>query len=163
MKISIIAAIARNGAIGKDGDMIYHIKGDLRRFKQLTLGKPVVMGRLTFESLPGGALPGRRNIVITGNRDYAPAGAETTSSLDEALEMCRDVDEVMIIGGGKVYSQALGRADRLLLTIVDDTPAEADTFFPDIDPDQWEMTDEEAEETDPPTSLKYRYICLSRK
>lgn len=97
------------------------------------MGWPIVMGRRTFESFPNGALPGRRNIVITRNASYAPAGAETAPGLDEALKMCEGVEQVFIIGGGEIYRQAISRADRLLLTEIDASPDDADTFFPPFD------------------------------
>ena len=99
-KITIIAALASDGAIGRGGRLLFRISEDMRRFRRLTMGKPLVMGRRTFESLPG-ALPGRRNIVVTRNTGYAPAGAETAPSLEAAIAMCADAGEVMVIGGGQ--------------------------------------------------------------
>lgn len=141
--ITIIAAItADRGAIGRNGDLIFHIPADLRHFKTLTSGHTVVMGRKTFESLPKGALPNRRNIVISSRDGFTAPGTETAHSLDEALAMAGgDGREVFIIGGGRVYAEALDKADRLELTIVHaPTPDDADTFFPDIDPAKWQLT-----------------------
>lgn len=98
--ISMIAIVARDGAIGRGGDQPFHISADFKRFKQLTLGHPVIMGRRTFEALPGGALPGRRNIVISRNPDYRAEGAETAPSIGDAIAMCDGAGEVFIIGGG---------------------------------------------------------------
>ena len=129
--VTIIAAITSDkGAIGRKGDLIYHVSADLKHFKALTTGHTVVMGRRTFDSLPKGALPNRRNIVVTRNAELKPIGAETAGSLEEALAMCEG-QEVFVIGGGEIYRQALGLADRLNLTMVDEpTPVDADTFFP---------------------------------
>lgn len=132
-KISIIAAVCRNRALGRGGDLLYHISADLRRFKSLTMGHPIIMGRKTFESFPKGPLPGRRNIVISRQPDYAPAGAEVYASPQEALAACGDVDEVFVIGGGQVYAEFLPLASRLLLTEIDAAPNDADTFFPEFD------------------------------
>ncbi len=128
--ITIIAAVARNRAIGFDNRLIYRLPNDMKRFRQLTTGHTVVMGRRTFESLPNGALPNRRNIVLSRTTDGFP-GCDTYQSLSEALAHLPPDDDIYIIGGACVYRQALALADRLCLTEVDDTPAEADTFFPD--------------------------------
>ena len=131
-EITIIAAVASDGAIGRGGDMLWHIRGDLRRFKALTLGHTVVMGRRTFESLPKGALPGRRNIVVTRNSTLAFDGAETAPGLDAALAMTAPDEKVFIIGGGEIYRQAMPLAAELELTEVDGTIEGADTFFPPV-------------------------------
>jgi len=107
MKITIVAAVTSDAAIGIGGDMLYHISDDLRRFKRITMGHPIIMGRKTFQSLPGGALPGRRNIVISRNHDFKPENCEVFDSLDAAIVACEDSDEVMIIGGGEIYRLAL--------------------------------------------------------
>lgn len=161
-RITLIAAIARNGAIGVDGDMVYHIGPDLKHFKALTTGKPVVMGRRTFESLPGGALPNRRNIVITSQSGYSAAGIETAPDLESALAMAADADEVMIIGGARVYAEAMPMAQTLELTLIDDTPARADTFFPDIDPAVWSIMEQSDPLTDARTGVSFRFTTLQR-
>lgn len=135
--ITVIAIVARDGAIGRGGDQPFHIREDFRRFKALTMGRPIIMGRRTFEALPKGALPGRRNIVVSRNADYHPEGAERVGSIEEAVEMCRGVEEIMIIGGGQIYRQAMPLASQLLITEVDATVPDADTFFPAIDADNW--------------------------
>jgi len=132
-QINIIAAVCSNGAIGRRGDLIFHIPADLRRFKALTMGWPIIMGRKTFESFPKGPLPGRRNIVISRTGGYAPAGAEVYASPEEALAACADAESVYVIGGGEVYRQFMPVASRLLLTEIDAAPADADTFFPQHD------------------------------
>lgn len=129
-KVSIIAIVARDGAIGRGGDQPFHISADFKHFKELTLGKPIIMGRKTFEALPKGALPGRLNIVVTRNAGFSAPGVKTVGSLAEAMEMCAAVDEVMIIGGGQIYAQAEPLAGRMYLTEVDGFVDDADTFFP---------------------------------
>lgn len=130
MKTSIIVAIDRNGAIGNAGDQLFYIREDLRHFKELTLGHPIIMGRKTFEALPRGPLPGRRNIVITRNPDFHPEGAETAPSLEAALALCVDADEAFIIGGAQVYALALPVATDLYITEIDAAAPTADTYFP---------------------------------
>lgn len=130
--ISIIAAVAGNRAIGYQNKLLYWLPDDLKRFKQLTTGHTIIMGRHTFESLPKGALPNRRNVVLSRSQSYFP-GCERFSSLTEALKHCREDEEVYIIGGASVYEQALSLADRLCLTEIDDVPENADTFFPPYD------------------------------
>lgn len=131
-EINIIAAVCANRAIGRRGDLLYHISSDLRRFKELTMGYPIIMGRKTFESFPKGPLPGRRNIIISRNPGYAPAGAEVYPSPEAALAACTDAEKVFIIGGGEIYRQFIPLADVLLLTEINTTPDDADTFFPTV-------------------------------
>jgi len=128
MKLSLIAAVARNGAIGKDNALLWRLPEDLKFFKQTTLGRPVIMGRKTFESI-GRPLPGRRNIVVTRQADWRADGVEAVASLDEALRCVADVPTAFVIGGGELYRLALPQADELVLTEVD-ADFEADTFFP---------------------------------
>ncbi|MBR6456355.1 MAG: dihydrofolate reductase, partial [Prevotella sp.] len=124
--ITIIAAVAKNGAIGFENKLIYWLPNDLKRFKQLTTGHTVVMGRKTFESLPKGALPNRRNIVLSRQkRDFE--GCDCYPSLRKALATCQADEEIFIIGGASIYKEALAVADRLCLTEIDDTPTQADT------------------------------------
>ena len=142
MTTSIIAAVARDMAIGNKGQLVYHISADLKRFKALTMGHPIIMGRKTFESLPKGALPGRRNIVLTRQALSFPS-AECYASLDEALKACAEDDDVFVIGGESVYREAMPIAQRLYITHIDDTPAEADAFFPTIGA-EWRVEQEDA-------------------
>lgn len=127
--ITIIAAVARNRAIGFKNNLIYHLPADMKRFKTLTTGNTIIMGRRTFESLPKGALPNRRNIVLSRTVRTFP-GCECFTSLQEALNHCTIDEDIYIIGGAAVYAEAMPIADRLCLTEVDDTPQEADVFFP---------------------------------
>lgn len=129
MTVSIIAAVAKNLALGYENKLIYRLPDDMKRFKALTTGHTVVMGRNTFNSLPKGALPNRRNIVLSRTQKEF-AGCECFVSLAEALRHCSDDEQVFIIGGASVYEEALTLADRLYMTEVDDVPAHADVFFP---------------------------------
>lgn len=150
MTISIIAAMSPKRAIGFRGTLPWHIPEDLARFRLLTTGHTIIMGRNTFESLPHGALPNRRNIVLSHNfadTHSAFAGCDTFSSLAEALASsggtAHGKEEVFIIGGASVYQQALPLADRLYLTLVDNEPPRADTFFPEYDNDGWSIAKKE--------------------
>jgi dihydrofolate reductase len=139
--VVLIAAVARNGVIGAGGGMPWHIPADLKRFKRLTMGHPMVMCRRTFESM--GVLPGRRSIVITRDRSWASPGVEVADSLDTALAMAADSDElIMVVGGGQIYEKAMDRADRLEITHLD-RDATGDTMFPAIDPTEWDVTGHE--------------------
>ncbi len=155
MTISIIAAVAKNRAIGYKNKLLYWLPNDLRRFKSLTTGHTIIMGRKTFDSLPKGALPNRRNIVLS-RRTKALAGCECFRSLEEALAHCDAEEEVYIIGGASVYEQALPLADRLYLTEVDDIPAEADAFFPPYD--GWKKEKEEQHEIDEKHTYRYAFV-----
>ena len=127
--INIIAAVAQNNAIGYQNKLLYWLSNDLKRFKQLTTGHTIIMGRKTFDSLPKGALPNRRNVVISRSVQSLP-GCEVYPSLDEALSHCEADEDIYIIGGASIYKQALPIAQRLCLTEIADTPAQADVFFP---------------------------------
>lgn len=137
MKVSLVVAASANNVIGADGGLPWRLSEDLRRFKGITMGKPVVMGRLTFESI-GKALPGRRNIVLTRQADYVAEGCDVVATPEAAVELAGDVDEVMIIGGGNVYEQMLPMTDRIYLTRVH-TEVDGDTFFPKISEDEWRI------------------------
>lgn len=145
--LSLIAAVALNGVIGRDGDMPWTLPTDLRRFKAVTMGKPVVMGRRTFESI-GRPLPGRLNIVVTRDRGWSAAGVEVRHDLASALGRAGEAaaadgaGEVFVIGGGALYAEAIGRASRLYVTHVEAAP-EGDTLFPPIDPSVWRKVSEE--------------------
>lgn len=147
MRISIIVAVAVNGVIGNGGIMPWRMSSDLKRFRALTMGKPIVMGRKTFQSLPK-ALDGRDNIVITRDRSFRAAGAETVANLDEAFTLAnvhatrRGSDEALVIGGGEIYAAALPLADRVYFTLVHATLA-GDTTFPDLDPEHWRLVSQE--------------------
>ena len=161
--ISIIVAIAQNGAIGYKGDLIYHLSADLRRFKELTTGHTVIMGRKTYESLPKGALPNRRNIVLTHQHGVSYPGTEVYSSLDEALSKCARDEKVYIMGGAQVYTQALPMADELEITLVNDTPALADTFFPEFGSDEsWHLINREDHSPDEKNPYPYTFLTYRR-
>lgn len=159
MRISIIAAVARNRAIGNDNKLIYRLPDDMKRFKALTTGNTVLMGRKTFESLPKGALPNRRNIVLSRTQRDFP-GCDTYSSLDEALKHCSENEDIYIIGGAEVYAQALPLADRLCLTEIDDTPDEADAFFPEYN--GWHETSREKHATDERHAHPFAFVDYER-
>lgn len=161
--ISIIVAIAQNGAIGYKGNLIYHLSADLRRFKELTTGNTVIMGRKTFESLPKGALPNRRNIVLTRQQGVSYPATEVYSSLDEALSKCARDEKVYIMGGAQVYAQALPMADELEITLVNDTPALADTFFPEFGSDEsWHLINREDHGPDEKNPYPYSFLTYRR-
>ncbi|MDE7025220.1 MAG: dihydrofolate reductase [Paramuribaculum sp.] len=161
--ITLIAIVANDGAIGRGGDQPFHISADFKHFKALTLGKPILMGRNTFEALPSGALPGRRNIVITRNSDWTAPGVETAPSIEKALELCRDTEEVMVIGGGQIYKAAMPMATRLEITLVDAKVPDADTFFPAIDPTIWQLKEQSEPMTDPRTMVMFRFLTYIPK
>jgi dihydrofolate reductase len=140
--ISIIVAIAGNNAIGKDNQLLWHLSDDLKRFKRLTTGHTVIMGRNTYLSLPNGALPNRRNIVITDRPGEQFGGCEMAHSVEEALRLAGDADECFVMGGGMVYRQLLPVAGKLYLTKVH-ASFEADTFFPEIDFSEWREVESE--------------------
>lgn len=136
-RVTLIAAMDLNGVIGRGGDMPWHLPGDLRWFKQNTQGKPIVMGRRTFESI-GRALPRRRNFVITRNTDFTAAGVETVADLKQAVTLVGPAAELMVIGGAHIYALALPYADRLLITRIE-AEYRGDTWFPTIDWSQWQL------------------------
>ena len=139
-QIIIIAAIDRNRALGYKNQLLFHLSADLKRFKELTTGHTIIMGRHTFESLPKGALPNRRNIVLSSNNELSFPNAEVLSSLKLALNHCSNDEKVFIIGGAEVYKQAIERADQLYLTEIDAMASNADVYFPVIDPNIWHAT-----------------------
>lgn len=161
MLISLIVAMAENRVIGRGNQMPWHLPADLRHFKSVTLGKPVIMGRKTFESI-GRPLPGRRNVVISRNLDWCAEGVESVSSLDAALALVQDADEVMIIGGGQLYREALPLAQRLYLTHIKLSVTDADTWFPDYSQYQWQLRAEELHEPDEKNPYPYRFETLER-
>lgn len=157
--ISIIAAVARNRAIGYQNKLIYWLPNDLKRFKQLTTGHTIIMGRNTYLSLPKGALPNRRNIVLSTTVKSIP-GCDVFPSLQDAISHCSTDEDIYIIGGASVYQQALPIADRLCLTEVDDTPADADTFFPTYD--DWRLDKKEAHQKDERHAFEYAFVDYIR-
>ncbi|MDR0506704.1 MAG: dihydrofolate reductase [Dysgonamonadaceae bacterium] len=140
MTVSIIVAIGKNGEIGKGNSLLCHLPADLKHFKEITSGHTIIMGRKTFESLPSGALPNRRNIVISRNSELKLEGAEVCQSLDYAFLKLVDENEVFIIGGAQIYELALPFADRLYITKIHAAFPDADVFFPDVDFRKWKET-----------------------
>jgi dihydrofolate reductase len=159
--ISIIVAIAQNFAIGKNNDLLFHLPNDLKRFKEITTGHPVIMGRNTLLSLPKGALPKRRNIVITDNPEEKFDRCEMVFSIEEAIEAVKHEDEAFIIGGGMIYRQFYPYAGKLYLTLVH-KDFDADVFFPEIDYAEWEETFRE-DHSDEHNGFEYSYLNLKRK
>lgn len=160
MTVSIIVAIAENGVIGRENGLPWRLSTDLKRFKVLTMGKPIVMGRKTWESMPKRPLPGRRNMVVTHNPNYAAQGAEVFGSLDEALKAAGEGD-VCIVGGGQVYAQGMDYADEVHVTHVE-TAVDGDTVFPEIDPDIWTKLSEERVPAGEKDDFATRYTVYER-
>jgi dihydrofolate reductase len=160
MRISIIVAAAANNVIGRDGELPWHLPEDLQRFKRLTIGKPVIMGRRTQESI-GRPLPDRRNIVLSRRGGYAIEGCEVVATADEALKLAAGAAEVMVIGGGRVYRRLLPVTDRIYLTRLA-TAVDGDTFFPELDDAEWRIVDRQdlpAAETRP---YGFSFVTLDR-
>ncbi|MCF3096183.1 type 3 dihydrofolate reductase [Aeromonas australiensis] len=163
MKISMIAAMAHDRVIGKDNQMPWHLPADLAHFKRVTLGKPVLMGRKTFESI-GRPLPGRRNLVISRNPDYQAEGIEVVGSVEAALALLAgsSVEELMVIGGGHLYAEMLPSADCLYLTRID-LAVEGDTRFPAFDDGQWQRADCESHPADEKNPHPYSFETWQRR
>lgn len=159
-EITLIAAAAENNALGKDNDLVWHLPDDFKRFKKLTTGHHIIMGRKTFESFPD-LLPDRTHIVITRQKDYHPEGAVIVHTLDEALEIASIDPQPFVIGGGEIYKQAIDRAKKIELTRVHGT-FEADTFFPEIDPTKWELLASEFHPEDERHKYAFTYLTYDR-
>ena len=158
-RVSIIVAMARNRVIGRDGQLPWHIPEDLKRFKQLTMGHHIVMGRKTWDSL-GRLLPGRRHVIVSRQPDYRVPGAQIVRSLDTAIAACAGDEEIFIIGGGEIYRQALTLTDRIYLTQVA-LDAEGDTAFPELQPQNWKEAARE-HKVDPASGIEYVFLTLQR-
>ena len=158
-----MAAVARNGVIGRDGAIPWRIPEDMRRFRELTTGHPVIMGRRTWDSLPDRyrPLPGRRNVVVTRNRDWNAEGAEAAASLDGALRLVEGADNVFVIGGAQLYADALPLADELLLTEID-ADVEGDTCFPRWDPNEFDEVERETPASEP-QSIPFSFVTYVRR
>ncbi len=162
--LSIIVAQAENRAIGLNGDMPWHLSGDLKRFKALTMGHPVVMGRRTWESLPKRPLAGRRNIVFSQSEDFVPEGAAVVRSVNGLFDLLRDCDEeVFVIGGGRIYNMLMPWVNRLYITWVHKEFPEADTYFPVIDLSEFTKVNETERMTDEKSGLDFSYAEYDRK
>jgi dihydrofolate reductase len=159
--ISIIVAVARNNAIGRNNELLWHLPDDLVRFKKITSGHPVIMGKRTWESLPRRPLPNRRNIVITDVPGERIEGADMAYSIDEAVALCNPEEESFVIGGASVYRQFLPRCNRLYLTKVY-KDFEGDVFFPDPDPAEWKLVSSEEGPPDGKNDFRYTYLVYER-
>ena len=161
LRICLIAAMAANRVIGRNNALPWHLPADLKRFKALTMGNPVVMGRKTYESI-GRPLPGRRNLVITRNRDYAVPGCDVVHSLEEALAACRDANEIFIIGGAELYRESLPHANCLEFTEIH-AEFEGDAVFPEISLDQWRETARETHGAGADAPFRYDFVRYERR
>ena len=159
MGLTLIVAMARNRVIGRDGGLPWHLPADLKHFKRNTVDKPILMGRLTYESI-GRPLPRRRNLVLTRRSDFSAEGVEIFHTLDGALEACPET-EVMLIGGAQLYAQGLAQCDRMLITVVD-AEIEGDTLFPTIDESDWVIHSREDHGADDANPFGYSFIDLRR-
>ena len=159
MIISLIAALDKNNLIGADNGMPWHLPADFKHFKEITMGKPIVMGRKTFESI-GRPLPGRQNIVIS-RKGFSADGIVTVDSIDAALQLVKDVDEVMIVGGANIYGQLIDKADRLYLTHVD-AECEGDAWFPEFDSMLWKVTNESFVKKDEKNNFNFNITSYER-
>jgi len=159
MTISIIAAIAKNNVIGKDNDLIWHISEDLKRFKKITSGHTVIMGRKTYESLPFKPLPKRKNIIITRNKHFKPDGVIVVNSPDEAILECKGEEEVFICGGATIYESFIDEANKLYLTKIL-KEFEGDTFFPIFETSHWKEIYRSKIFTDIKSKIKYQFIDM---
>lgn len=169
MRIAIYAAVAENGVIGRDGGLPWRLSTDMKRFKATTMGKPIVMGRKTWESFPKRPLPGRLNIVVSRDPAYRADGAESVTSLDDALTLATakgrcmaGADEICIVGGGEIYRQAMAIADELKLTHVLGR-FEGDTLFPSVDPAVWRVVSSEEVPAGEKDSHATRYVVYARR
>lgn len=168
MKLSLIVATANNNAIGRNNELPWHLPQDLKYFKSVTLGKPVIMGRKTFESI-GKPLPGRTNIVVTRQKDWKFAGVLVAKSVEEALEIGQQfrneqdnlAEEIMVIGGAEIYRHALPIADRVYLTRIDANVDGADAYFPELPAKQWKLASELPGDTG--ANLKHKFLVFEKK
>lgn len=162
MRISLIVAMAENRVIGRDGGMPWHLPGDLKYFKKTTLGKPVIMGRKTFQSI-GRALPGRVNIIITRDNNFSADGVQVVGSVGDAMELARSLgcDEAMVIGGGQIYAEALALADRVYLTEIH-ASIDGDTVFPELPLNDWAEKSREKGESDNADQPDISFVIFDR-
>lgn len=160
MTISMIAAAGENNTLGKDGKLLWHLPNDLKRFKRLTLGHPVIMGRKTFETLPN-PLPRRTNIIVTRQKDYKADGCIVVHTIEEALKAGKEIkdnDEICIVGGGEIYKLGLPYANRIELTRIHHSFDGGDAFFPEIDYKDWELSHEEFHAADDKNEYDFTYL-----
>lgn len=159
--LTLIAAAGENNALGKDNDLVWHLPDDFRRFKKLTSGHNIIMGRKTFDSFPQ-PLPNRTHVVVTRKENWKKAGIVVVHSLERAIELTADDPQPFIIGGGEIYKQSMDVADRIELTRVHGT-FEADTFFPEINEKEWELTAEEFHDKDEKHKYAFTYLTYDRR
>ena len=162
MRITIIAAIDKQGAIGYENKLLFYLPADLKHFKSLTTGHTILMGRKTFESLPKGALPERRNIVLS-SKGTEFKDAETFTSVELALQHCKNDEEIFILGGDSLYKQTVSIADSLCITHIDATAENADAFFPEIDSKIWKETSHEKHEPDEKNKIAFCFTTYERR
>ena len=162
MRINVIAAVAKNLGIGLDNKLLYWLPNDLNRFKSLTTVHTIIMGRKTFDSLPKGALPGRLNVVVTRNEDFAAPDVVVCHSIDEALDVTAKAEKRFVIGGAQLYAATIDRVDELHLTLLHATFPEADAFFPAINPGQWHEVSREEHKADERNQFDYTFVTLRR-
>ena len=163
MNLSIVAVIGENNEIGRDNNLLCRLPADLKYFKELTTGHTVIMGRKTFESLPKGALPNRKNIVLTRNKDLSFDNCLTYSSLSEVIDNERDSDKIFIIGGGEIYRQALPLANKLYLTKIHAEFDDADVFFPEINYSEWEEVSCEEHKADEKNLYDFSFVTYIKR
>ena len=161
--ITIIAAISKNNGLGKDNDLIWHLPADLKRFKKITSGNYILMGRNTFESI-GKPLPNRTTIIITRNKNYFKEGCLIANSIEEAINLVENEHEIFIIGGAQIYKEAIAKnlADKLDITLVHEN-FEADVFFPEINPNTWEEISREDFKADEKNKLDYSFVSYKKR
>jgi dihydrofolate reductase len=161
LRVTLVAAVAQNGVIGARNRLPWHLPADLKHFKAVTMGRPIVMGRLTWESI-GRPLPGRRNLVVTRRPTLAVAGVDVVASLSEAMLRVADAPELMVIGGAQIFEQALPLATRILLTRIH-ADFDGDTFFPVLDPQAWREIEIEEHAPDEKNAWAYSFVTLERR
>lgn len=161
--ISVIVAIDENNAIGKDNQLLCYLPNDLKYFKSITQGHTVIMGRNTYESLPNGALPNRRNIVLSRNRELKLERCEISSSLEDAIALCKDESEVFIIGGATVYAKAVDLAEKLYITHINHKFEGADAFFPRVDQSKWTENSRINNEADEKNKYAHTFVVYDIK
>lgn len=162
MKIALISVLDENNGIGKDNKLLCYLPADLKRFKKLTSGHTIIMGRKTFESLPNGPLPNRKNIILSRNKDYSAAGAEIIHSIDELDKICDNDEFVFVIGGEEIYKLFLPKAEHLYITRTHHK-FEADAFFPEFLSENWELLNEEKHLPDEKNKFSYSFLDYRRK
>ncbi|MAE42886.1 type 3 dihydrofolate reductase [Candidatus Woesearchaeota archaeon] len=161
MTISFVVAMGRNKVIGSNNSLPWNMPADMKHFKKLTLGKPIIMGRKTYETI-GKPLPNRKNIIITRDQDYKAEGCIVAHSIEESLQSAENAEEVMVIGGAQIYKEFLPKANRIYLTIIDHD-FEGDTHFPEYNEEEWQEIEREEHKADEENKYDYVFVTLERK